>query len=87
VLGGSCLCSAAHGLSCLITIHAGGARRTLLFDSGPEDRTFEQNVSRLGVELAPVEAIVLSHGHWHAGAMLRARRGVRRPHAGPAGGR
>jgi len=30
-------------------------------------------VSRLGADLAPVEAIVLSHGHWdHAGAMLRA---------------
>ena len=45
----------------------------MLFDTGPEDRTFEQNVSRLGVDLGPVEAMVLSHGHWdHAGAMLRA---------------
>jgi 7,8-dihydropterin-6-yl-methyl-4-(beta-D-ribofuranosyl)aminobenzene 5'-phosphate synthase len=44
-----------------------------LFDTGPEDRTFEQNVSRLDADLAPVEAIVLSHGHWdHAGAVLRA---------------
>ena len=34
---------------------------------------FEQNVSRLGIDLGPVEAMVLSHGHWdHAGAMLRA---------------
>jgi 7,8-dihydropterin-6-yl-methyl-4-(beta-D-ribofuranosyl)aminobenzene 5'-phosphate synthase len=78
VLGGSCLCCAAHGLSCLITVRKGGATRTLLFDSGPEDRTFEQNVSRLGVDLAPVEAIVLSHGHWdHAGAMLRALQLIR----------
>ena len=30
-------------------------------------------MSRLGADLGPVEAIVLSHGHWdHAGAMLRA---------------
>jgi 7,8-dihydropterin-6-yl-methyl-4-(beta-D-ribofuranosyl)aminobenzene 5'-phosphate synthase len=78
VLGGSCLCCAAHGLSCLITIRKGKEARTLLFDSGPEDRTFEQNVSRLGVDLAPVQAIVLSHGHWdHAGAMLRALQLIR----------
>ena len=73
VLGGGCLCCAAHGLSCLLTIRAGGKTHTVLFDTGPEDRTFEQNVSRLGVDLAPLEAIVLSHGHWdHSGAMVRA---------------
>jgi 7,8-dihydropterin-6-yl-methyl-4-(beta-D-ribofuranosyl)aminobenzene 5'-phosphate synthase len=73
VMAGRCLCCAAHGLSCLITTHRGTQKRTLLFDTGPEDRTFEQNVSRLGVDLAPVETIVLSHGHWdHAGAVLRA---------------
>ena len=55
-------------------------RAHLLFDTGPEDRTFEQNVSRLGVDLGPVEAMVLSHGHWdHAGAMLRALQLIRRP--------
>ncbi|MFI5002692.1 MAG: MBL fold metallo-hydrolase [Reyranellales bacterium] len=78
VLGGGCLCCAAHGLSCLLTIRSGETVRTVLFDSGPEDRTFEQNVSRLGVDLGPVEAMVLSHGHWdHAGAMLRALQMVR----------
>ena len=78
VLGGGCLCCAAHGLSCLITVRAGGTARTLLFDTGPEDRTFEQNVSRLGADLGPVEAIVLSHGHFdHGGAMLRALQLIR----------
>jgi len=78
VLAGSCLCCAAHGLACLVTVRKGAQRRTVLFDSGPEDRTFEQNVSRLGVELGAVEAIVLSHGHWdHGGAMLRALQLVR----------
>jgi 7,8-dihydropterin-6-yl-methyl-4-(beta-D-ribofuranosyl)aminobenzene 5'-phosphate synthase len=73
VLGGNCLCCAAHGLSCLLTVKAGGRSHSVLFDTGPEDRVFEQNVSRLGLDLAPVEAMVLSHGHWdHAGAMLRA---------------
>jgi len=74
----SCLCCAAHGLSCLVTIRQGGTARTLLFDTGPEDRTFEQNVSRLGADLGPVEAIILSHGHWdHGGAMLRALQLIR----------
>ena len=78
VLGGSCLCCAAHGLSCLITVRKGDAAKTLLFDTGPEDRTFEQNVSRLGADLGQVEAIVLSHGHWdHGGAMLRALQIIR----------
>lgn len=78
VLGGACLCCAAHGLSCLLTLRCDDRTHTVLFDSGPEDRTFEQNVSRLGVDLGPVEAMVLSHGHWdHAGAMLRALQLVR----------
>jgi len=78
VLGGGCLCCAAHGLSCLVTIRHDRAEHTVLFDTGPEEGTFEQNVSRLGVDLGPVEAIVLSHGHWdHAGAMLRALQLIR----------
>ena len=78
VLGGGCLCCAAHGLSCLLTLRSGDSVRTVLFDTGPEDRTFEQNVSQLGIDLGPVEAMVLSHGHWdHAGAMLRALQLVR----------
>lgn len=78
VLGGACLCCAAHGLSCLLTIRSGNEVHTVLFDTGPEDHVFEQNVSRLGVDLGPVEAIVLSHGHWdHAGAMPRALQLVR----------
>lgn len=78
VSAGNCLCCAAFGLSCLIAVRQGSATRTLLFDTGPEDRTFEQNVSRLGADLGPVEAIVLSHGHWdHAGAMLRALQIIR----------
>jgi 7,8-dihydropterin-6-yl-methyl-4-(beta-D-ribofuranosyl)aminobenzene 5'-phosphate synthase len=78
VSGGSCLCCAAFGLSCLITARQGSATRTLLVDTGPEDRTFEQNVSRVGADLGPVEAIVLSHGHWdHGGAMLRALQLIR----------
>src|SRR5262249_17847299 len=78
VLGGACLCCAAHGLSCLLTVQHAGRSWSVLSDTGPEDSTFEQNVSRLGVDLGPLEAMVLSHGHWdHAGAMLRALQLVR----------
>ncbi len=83
VLAGDCLCCAAHGLACLVTVRKAGQSRTLLFDAGPEDRTFEQNVSRLGADLGAVEAMVLSHGHWdHGGAMLRALQIVRDRNAG-----
>ncbi len=73
LIAGDCLCCAAHGLSCLVTVTKDGLRRTMLFDSGPEADTFAKNVQRLGADLSGVEAIVLSHGHWdHGGGMLRA---------------
>ncbi|MDX8539872.1 MAG: MBL fold metallo-hydrolase [Mesorhizobium sp.] len=72
-LSGKCLCCAAHGLSCLITVRTASANRTLLFDTGPEEWVFERNAVRLGVDLGEVGAVMLSHGHWdHAGAMPRA---------------
>ncbi|MEQ9640591.1 MAG: MBL fold metallo-hydrolase [Alphaproteobacteria bacterium] len=78
VLGGDCLCCAAHGLSCLVTLRRGAETRTLLFDTGPDDDTFVRNITRLGVDLGPVDAMVLSHGHWdHGGAMLRALQIIR----------
>lgn len=73
MLGGLCLCCAAHGLSCLITARRGDQTHTVLFDTGPEEMVFERNVSRLAVDLGRVDSIVLSHGHWdHAGALLLA---------------
>src|SRR6185312_525615 len=73
IMGGKCLCCAAHGLSCLVTVRRGGESRTMLFDTGPEEYAFERNVTRLAADLGAAEAIMLSHGHWdHAGAMLLA---------------
>ncbi len=69
-MAGSCLCCAAHGLSCLITAWRGSRRRTVLFDTGPDAAVFERNVNRLSVDLGLVDAIVVSHGHWdHVGAL------------------
>lgn len=84
MMGGLCLCCAAHGLSCLIRVKQGGREHTVLFDTGPEEYVFERNVTRLAVDLGRVDAVVLSHGHWdHAGAlllaltMIRARNGAK----------
>lgn len=72
-LAGDNLCCACHGLSYLITAHRGENRRTVLFDSGPEEYAFERNCTRLNVNLQAVESVVLSHGHWdHGGGMLKA---------------
>ena len=85
IMGGKCLCCAAHGLSCLVTAWRGETRHTVLFDSGPEEYAFERNVTRLGVDLGIVDAIVLSHGHWdHAGAMLLALTMIRGRNGGRA---
>ena len=84
-LSGGCTCCAHHGLSLLITAFIGEERRSLLFDAGPEAATWMRNVGVLGVELAAVESIVLSHGHWdHAGGLLAAIEAVRTARAGKA---
>lgn len=73
LVAGDCLCCAAHGLSCLVTLRRGAESRTLLFDSGPEADVLARNAQRLGAEFGKVGAVVLSHGHWdHGGGMLRA---------------
>ena len=72
-LHGSCQCCGSHGLSLLITARFGGESRSVLFDAGPSDGVFEFNVERLRTDLAGVEAVVLSHGHWdHAGGLVKA---------------
>jgi 7,8-dihydropterin-6-yl-methyl-4-(beta-D-ribofuranosyl)aminobenzene 5'-phosphate synthase len=70
MLSGRCLCCAAHGLFCLITVGSRGQFRTLLFDTTGFLRAMSPG---LGVDLGAVDVLVMSHGHWdHAGAMRRA---------------
>jgi 7,8-dihydropterin-6-yl-methyl-4-(beta-D-ribofuranosyl)aminobenzene 5'-phosphate synthase len=84
-LSGRCLCCAAHGLSCAITVRRGETTRTLLFDTGPDAAVFERNVERLGFDMGSVDAIMLSHGHWdHCGALLKALALVRQRRDGAA---
>ena len=70
---GAAMCCANHGLSLVLSATIGGATRRLLFDAGPLGDAVGWNGSRLGVDFAAIEAVVLSHGHWdHAGGLLAA---------------
>src|SRR5271165_2483614 len=46
-LSGRCLCSAAHGLSCLITTRTPSSQHTLLFDTGPAIRSSKSRTTTL----------------------------------------
>jgi 7,8-dihydropterin-6-yl-methyl-4-(beta-D-ribofuranosyl)aminobenzene 5'-phosphate synthase len=58
------LCLACHGFSALVTGRRGSEERSVLFDVGPSAEVWLENARRLGVRLASIEAVCLSH--WHA---------------------
>ena len=79
-LSGACSCCAAWGLSLLIRTSIAGERRAVLFDAGPEGETVRANAHKLGLDLAALDAVALSHGHWdHAGGLESALGLVGRP--------
>ena len=62
------LCVACHGFSALVTARAGAVSATALFDVGPYGDVWLDNAERLGVHLADIEVVFLSHWHWdHSG--------------------
>jgi 7,8-dihydropterin-6-yl-methyl-4-(beta-D-ribofuranosyl)aminobenzene 5'-phosphate synthase len=73
---------AEHGFSALVTIRRGNVSHTVLFDTGVSPDGMATNIERLGVDVAAIEVVVLSHGHFdHAGgfpglARLRGRSGM-----------
>lgn len=74
------ICCSAHGLSLMITGIKDNHRRTMLFDTGPEEQAFERNAKRLQADLSTIEAIHLSHWHRdHSGGMLRAIQMINEP--------
>ncbi|MHA1861739.1 MAG: MBL fold metallo-hydrolase [Candidatus Ranarchaeia archaeon] len=62
---------AEHGLSLFVEYTVSGERTyRILFDTGQTGDTLIQNIKSLGVELSPLDAIVLSHGHYdHTGGL------------------
>ena len=58
------LCVACHGLSVLVTARLGTRASSVLFDVGPDGRVWLENASRLGIDLATIDVVFLSH--WHA---------------------
>jgi 7,8-dihydropterin-6-yl-methyl-4-(beta-D-ribofuranosyl)aminobenzene 5'-phosphate synthase len=64
-------CIACHGFSALVTGRAGRRQSSVLFDVGPYGDIWLANAKRLSLDLADIEAVVLSHWHWdHSGAMI-----------------
>jgi len=55
---------AEHGFSMLIRVFNGGKAHSVLFDTGSSPRGVIINARRMGIDLAEVEYIVLSHGHY-----------------------
>jgi 7,8-dihydropterin-6-yl-methyl-4-(beta-D-ribofuranosyl)aminobenzene 5'-phosphate synthase len=54
---------AEHGFSAVVGMTAAGKTRKALFDFGFSEKGALQNARNLGVDLAEIEAMVLSHGH------------------------
>ncbi len=64
------LCVACHGLSVLATGRIGDETHTVLFDVGPYGDVWIDNAERLGVDLASIDVVFLSHWHWdHSGGL------------------
>ena len=62
---------AEHGFSALVTLEMDGKMRSVLLDSGLDERSVVNNVDVLDLSLSNCEAVVLSHGHRdHAGGLI-----------------
>jgi len=62
---------AEHGFAALVTTRRGDRTHTLLFDTGVSPNGLADNMERLGIVAADIEALVLSHNHFdHAGGLL-----------------
>jgi 7,8-dihydropterin-6-yl-methyl-4-(beta-D-ribofuranosyl)aminobenzene 5'-phosphate synthase len=64
-------CCAGHGFSVLVTARRGDEEHTMLFDAGPYGWLWKDNAAKLGVDLAAIETVFLSHWHSdHSGGLV-----------------
>ncbi|MBN1171534.1 MAG: MBL fold metallo-hydrolase [Micromonosporaceae bacterium] len=63
---------AEHGFAALVTVRTGAATSTVLLDTGISPDGMISNADLLGVDLALIEAVILSHGHFDHTAGLGA---------------
>ena len=62
---------AEHGLSVLVRIYDGIKTHAVLLDVAHESGSVMDNAARMGLDLAPAEAIILSHQHYdHTGGLI-----------------
>ncbi len=54
---------AEHGYSLLLTVRQGDRTETILYDAGLGRKTAIHNMDVLGIKIADIRAMVLSHGH------------------------
>ena len=54
---------AEHGLSLLVRVFAGKEEHAILLDAGLSAECLAWNARQLGISLAAIDAVVLSHGH------------------------
>ena len=61
---------AEHGFSMLVRVYDGNKLHSILFDTGISPNGVITNAKRMGIRLAEIECIVLSHGHYdHFGGL------------------
>jgi len=61
---------AEHGFSMLVRVYDGNKLHSILFDAGVSPNGVVTNARRMGISLAEIDGVVLSHGHYdHFGGL------------------